>query len=464
MKRIAVFGLSANPPGENHRSIVMALSRRYDKVIVVPCGPRPDKETTNDIPSLDRAVMTDMTFMDIPKVEIDLADLEQSVFTRTHVLLDRYTDQGEIFLVVGSDLIQGGKDGNSLIQQEWEDGDRLWREANFTVIVRSGYPFDLKDLPPHTDENFGQKVALSGSSTEIRRKIFEHKPFKELVEPRVYDYILRRGLYRGMIPLTTNSKFKVEYPRILPLVDPSNPKAVRMAECLGHLVDTDAPNLIAVFGGDGTMLRAIREHWRERLPFFGINAGHYGFLLNDFSEADLSEKIFNGLMIRHSPMLYVDIEHPDGTQSEHLAFSDCWTRSIDGGQAAHTQISINGEVVLKRMMSDGVLLCTAGGSTAYARAMGATPMNVGAQEFMLVGNNVFMPPFWRPVHLDASYVVTLLPLDTEKRPVEAFVDGIQLGRVSKMVVRQSHIAAAELLFQPRYDTAAKLRKIQFPDD
>jgi nicotinate (nicotinamide) nucleotide adenylyltransferase len=464
MKRIAVFGLSANPPGENHRSIVMALSRKYDKVIVVPCGPRPDKETTNDIPSLDRAVMTDMTFGDIPKVEIDLADLEQSVFTRTHVLLDRYAEQGEIFLVVGSDLIQGGQGGKSIIQCEWEDGDRLWREANFTVIARSGYPFHLKDLPPHTDESFSQKEALSGSSTEIRRKIFEHKPFKELVTPRVYDYILRRGLYRGTVPLAANTKFKADSPRILPVIDTVNPKAVKMSERFKHLVDEGAPNLIAVFGGDGTMLRAIREHWRRRLPFFGINAGHYGFLLNDFSETDFNEKIFEGLIVRHSPMLYVEIEHPDGTKSEYLAFSDCWTRSIDGGQAAHTEIAINDEVVLKRMMSDGVLLCTAGGSTAYARAMGATPMNVGAQEFMLVGNNVFIPPFWRPVYLNATDVVILRPLEIEKRAVEAYVDGIPLGQITKMVVRQSHIAAAELLFQPRFDTAAKLRKIQFPSD
>ena len=57
-----------------------------------------------------------------------------------------------------------------------------------------------------------------------------------------------------------------------------------MALAAARFVGIELPvnfTLIVVLGGDGTMLRAIREHWRRRVPFYGINTGHMGFLLND---------------------------------------------------------------------------------------------------------------------------------------------------------------------------------------
>jgi len=458
-KRIAVYGLSANPPGMHHLAIVNQLVLQYDKVIVVPCGFRPDKATTNDIPPLFRAAMTDMTFGHLSDVVIDLTDLEKEIFTRSHVLVKRFVDQGEVHLIVGSDLIQGGKEGQSHIQREWENGEELWRTANFGIIPRIDCDIQDGDLPPN-----GRIVAnvLSGSSTEIRERVFRHEDITDLVTHSVRQYIERYALYRGMQP-ARNPDYNLDEPRLMLVIDERNEKAKRMAAKLDQFSSSKSPDLIAVCGGDGTMLRAIREHWRKRLPFIGINAGHYGFLLNDFDEADLGRQIFSGLMIRHSPMLYVQSLDHTNARHEYLAFNDCWTRSVNGGQSAWTEISINGEVVIKKMVSDGVLICTASGSTSYARAMGATPMNVGASEFMLVGNNVFMPPFWRPVHLNPTDEVILTPQDIGKRAVDAYVDGIPLGTTQMMLVRQSRIAAVELLFQPQYDTAAKLRKIQFPD-
>ena len=68
-----------------------------------------------------------------------------------------------------------------------------------------------------------------------------------------------------------------------------------------------------VVGGDGTMLRAIRQHWRLRLPFFGINTGHLGFLLNDSAEADPAAQ---ELVLYHLPLLRVEVESLDDGRSE----------------------------------------------------------------------------------------------------------------------------------------------------
>jgi nicotinic acid mononucleotide adenylyltransferase len=81
--RIALFGGSFNPPGLHHRHIAGRLARDFDTVLVVPCGPRDDKATTNLLPPVFRAALADMAFEGMPGVEVDLFDLEQDRFTRS---------------------------------------------------------------------------------------------------------------------------------------------------------------------------------------------------------------------------------------------------------------------------------------------------------------------------------------------------------------------------------------------
>src|SRR5204863_10222417 len=115
------------------------------------------------------------------------------------------------------------------------------------------------------------------SSTEIRELILHGENASRMLLPRAQRYIERYGLYRGTNPATW-SRGSLEGLGCLVKADVHNPRAVELAgqfaECAG---ETDA-EYIAVLGGDGAMLRNIRDHWRRRLPFFGVNAGHVGFL------------------------------------------------------------------------------------------------------------------------------------------------------------------------------------------
>jgi len=233
-KKVVIYGMSADPPGMHHCSIAEKLSRRFEKVEILPCGPRPDKQNVNDISPLHRAVMADLTFGDIPNVTVVLDDLEKTVFTRTFDLYQRYVELGyEVFLAIGTDLVQGGKDGLSEIQKEWYKGQELWETANFVVFIRNGYPVDLKDFPPHT-MGLDQKKGIIGSSSEIREKIFKHQPFEHLVMPGVADYIKRYALYSGMRPIVTNREFSLELPRLMTVIDDRNSTAVSIAQNISH--------------------------------------------------------------------------------------------------------------------------------------------------------------------------------------------------------------------------------------
>jgi NAD kinase len=109
-----------------------------------------------------------------------------------------------------------------------------------------------------------------------------------------------------------------------------------------------------------------------------------------------------------------------------------------------------------------VLVSTAAGSTSYARAMGAAALPFPTPVLTIAGSNVLSPFGWRPAVLPLTSEIELTTLDPQKRPLQGYIDGVSLGRVSSVRVRVSRTAAVELAFQPEHDPVAKLARLQFP--
>jgi len=193
MKKIAVFGGSFNPPAVHHRNIVEKLVHHFDEVIVVPCGPRPDKLSTQMIDSTYKSKMIDITFSDIPGVRVELFDLENNTFTRTHKLDEMFKSDAEVWHIVGSDIIEGGSIKNSIIHKVWENADWVWNNLKFCVIERENYKFNKDDLPPNS---IVFNVGNSGASSIIREKIFKGESINGLVTEGVEKYIKKYNIYK----------------------------------------------------------------------------------------------------------------------------------------------------------------------------------------------------------------------------------------------------------------------------
>lgn len=230
----------------------------------------------------------------------------------------------------------------------------------------------------------------------------------------------------------------------------------------------EEPDLIVPIGGDGYMMTCIREHWRRFLPFYGINAGHVGHLLN--SPSQLHELFSFPINLHTAIMLYCQCEQPPpkgsppGTPPKivsELAFNDAWVER-SSGQTAHIRIFVNGVERIHNLKGDGVLLSTAAGSTAYSQALGASPVPIDAPLIQIVGSNVVSPAQWRPAHLEQEDEVELVVLDGEKRPCRCFVDAVEVGNVQRMLVRSSHVAGITLAYSKSCDLQSKLYDLQFP--
>lgn len=458
-KRIALLGGGMNPSGINHLAIAHAARERFDDVRVIPCGPRPDKTTIADVDPIFRAIMTDMTFRNMPGATVDLSDLERSEFTRTHDLQNRFAPEGEVWHIVGADWVMGGRNSKSKIHTVWHRGPELWHELNFAVTLRNGYDFSAKDLPPKSELIIvPDETARDISSTDIRLRAFNQRPIKGLVTPDVHDYIKRHRLYRGRPPERV-TKLTLKEPKPHLFWDEGNPEACRLPEMLPNY-DLGQANCIVVMGGDGTMIAAMKRFWRTRLPFFGVNAGHRGYLLNEVTPR-FSLQSLRALKSYMLPLLDVMVTTIDGHVHHALALNDAWVERSTP-QTGWLQVTVDDRTWFDRMMADGILIATAAGSTAYAWAMGAHPLAIKSQELLLVGSNVTHPRHWKAVQHDASAVITVRNVDTVKRPIRACIDGEPIENVLEMSVRTSKIAAVELLSFPYRDLDAKKTEEQYP--
>lgn len=472
MKKIAVFGGSFDPPGLHHRRIVEELRKHFDSVVVVPCGPRPDKPL-EDIEPIHRAALADLTFNRLDRVDVELSDLELAQFTPTHELDARFKarDGGtEVWHVIGSDLIKGGAAGRSFIQQTWQRGQDVWRDLNFAVLGRREHEFGSADLPPRS-QSIPIGPECHGSSKVLRDLLAERKAVDGLMAPGAVDYVTRHRLYRRNNPVRSIN-MTLPNPRLIIYCDSYNQKAKAWADKFRRYEVKEDPNCVLVIGGDGTMLRAIQQYWRLRVPFFGINAGHLGYLMNN--AAEVVESCFPPptIVSRPMPLLFVEMltvggdDHKFGEEGnpdrppkwvDGLCFNDAWVERASG-QTAWLEVTIDGRKRLERLVCDGLLFATPAGSTAYAKSMGATPLLADTTAWLMVGSNVMQPVHWKSALLPMDAKVHVKNRQRQRRPLEGFMNGQSVGPIREMKVRISRIAAVELAYDPHHDITEKINE------
>ena len=450
-KKVAIYRGSFNPPGRRHRLVAETLCKEFDEVIVAPWHRLPGETIKYDVPPVYRATMIDLAFKGLAKVRIEFLDLEAGEYTPASNIVEKIAYHGDIWIVLTPDMIRGGAMGESKVHRARDE--RFWKDQQFVIVRKVGEKIEPSDLPPH--HRF-LDIAEGVDSGEIRSRIFHKEPISDWVDPEVEAYIQRRSLYTGM-PQTRTTQFLIDEVRPLIVADKWNKKSQEMRKKLPR-ENTEDPNIILVVGGDGTMLRAIRKLWRKRLPFYGINTGHLGFLLNSGLPPDL---VGQSLIVEQLSILHVETLGLDGERKISMAFNEAWVER-GTGQTAWIEVTVDETVRLKKMVADGALVSTPGGSASYARAMGAAPLPLSTPALLLVGSNVLYPVFWQPAVLPLNSEVEFRTLDPAKRPLNGFVDGVPQGKVSWMGVKTSNIAAVELAFDPRNDPTEKLARIQFP--
>lgn len=217
------------------------------------------------------------------------------------------------------------------------------------------------------------------------------------------------------------------------VTDARNPTALRLADALNRHLPEGVPgdDLVVVIGGDGFLLRTVADNGLSP-TYFGLNAGHLGFLLND---VDAWEPIAEQLRARsfktHAfPLLSARILLADGREVIDHAINDVYVERASS-QTAHVQLTIDGHIVVERLVADGIVFSTALGSTAYTFSAGGPACHPTLRMLVVTPICPHRPrldPFALPATAKARVDVHSL----ERRPVRAVADGRAVEGVKEL--------------------------------
>jgi NAD+ kinase len=226
-----------------------------------------------------------------------------------------------------------------------------------------------------------------------------------------------------------------------------------------HAVPPSVADVIVVLGGDGTMLEMLHKYFERRVPLYGMNRGTVGFLLNDYREARLIERLETAQQVELHPLSMRAVT-VDGT-SHHAYCINEVALLRETRQAAKLQLSVDGQVRMKELVCDGAIIATPAGSTAYNLSAHGPIVPLGADLLALTPISAFRPRRWRGALLPATAEVVIEIKEPRKRPVSAVADYTEVRDVQHVRIREDRDIVFTLLFDPEHNLEERILNEQF---
>ena len=223
--------------------------------------------------------------------------------------------------------------------------------------------------------------------------------------------------------------------------------------------DPATADVMVALGGDGFLLETLHATLGRGIPVYGMNRGSVGFLMNEFTDEDLPERLARARRVRLHP-LRMRAERVTGEVAEGLAINEV-SLLRETRQAAKLRISIDDVVRLPELICDGCLLATPAGSTAYNLSAHGPIVPLRAGILALTPISAFRPRRWRGALLPHDARVRFDILEAAKRPVSAVADFTEVRDVVRVDVCEDRSVALTLLFDPDQTLEERILKEQF---
>jgi NAD+ kinase len=225
--------------------------------------------------------------------------------------------------------------------------------------------------------------------------------------------------------------------------------------------ETDAAeaDVIVALGGDGLMLQTLHKFMASGKPIYGMNRGTVGFLMNEYHEDGLKERLAAAeeTVIHPLSMCAIDAH---GTIHTARAINEV-SMFRQGNQAAHLRIYVNGKERMAQLDGDGVIVATPAGSTAYNLSAGGPIIPIGAALLALTPISPFRPRRFRGALLPDTAKVAIEVLDPEMRPAAAVADHYEVRFVQRVDIHMEHKIAMRMLFDPGHNLDERILREQF---
>ena len=217
--------------------------------------------------------------------------------------------------------------------------------------------------------------------------------------------------------------------------------------------------IVVALGGDGLMLQTLHRVMERHIPVFGMNCGSVGFLMNDFSDEQLRERIAAAKPTHITP-LQMQVVDTAGARHEALALNEV-SLFRTSYQAVKIEIVVDGRTQMEELICDGVLLATPAGSTAYNLSAHGPILPIDAPLLALTPISPFRPRRWRGAILPNTAVVTFRTRERDKRPVSAVADNVEVRRVARVHVAEDRSQPLIMLFDAGRSLEERVLSEQF---
>ena len=221
----------------------------------------------------------------------------------------------------------------------------------------------------------------------------------------------------------------------------------------------DSADIVVALGGDGLMLEALHACAKSGLPVYGMNRGSVGFLMNNFREAELPNRLAEAEQTIIRP-LRMTAKTPDGKKHERTAFNEV-SLLRQRSQAAKLKITVDGKVRLDEMICDGLIVATPVGSTAYNLSAFGPILPIGSPLLALTPLSVFRPRRWRGAILPKGVKVRIEVLEYDKRPVAAVADHEEVRNIHFVEIAEDKKRGVKMMFDPGHSLEERVLTEQF---
>ena len=214
-------------------------------------------------------------------------------------------------------------------------------------------------------------------------------------------------------------------------------------------------NVVIVIGGDGFMLQTLKRNKNINKLFYGINSGNYGFLMNKFSNKNILKNINQSKLIKISP-LEMKVKNIKNKVKKSLAINEV---SIlrQTRQATSISLKIGNKFLIKNLVSDGVLVSTPAGSTAYNLSVHGPILNLNSKKISIAPISPFRPRRWKGKIVSDNSKILINNLNPIKRPISAVADNIEVRNAKTISITVKHKIKFNLLYDKNKSLNKKIK-------
>jgi len=214
-------------------------------------------------------------------------------------------------------------------------------------------------------------------------------------------------------------------------------------------------NTIIVIGGDGFMLQTLKKNRVSKKFFYGINSGNYGFLMNKFSSKTIIKNLFKANTVVISPLEMI-VRNINNQTRKYLAINEV---SIlrQSRQAASLSIDYGSKQIIKKLVSDGVLVSTPAGSTAYNLSVHGPILSLNSKKLSISPISPFRPRRWRGKIVSDKSKIVIKNLNPKKRPISAVADNIEVRNAKNIIIKTNKKIKFNLLYDKNKSLQKKIK-------